>query len=100
MCRKNGSCRRNGADCSDCTPGCGGDLYARKVDLALPDGRTHYRTWGGMCCSFLVIVALLAALWFELNNTVHDNNFTILTAHKSNWFSSTAKTPEDGNDTL
>ena len=86
MCRKNGTCRRNGADCSDCTPGCGGDLYARKVDLALPDGRTHYRTWGGMCCSLLVIVALLIALWFELNNTVHDNNFTTLTAHKRNWF--------------
>ena len=70
-------CRRNGPDCSDLTCGCGGDLYARKVDLVLPDGRTQYRTWGGMCCSLLVILALLGALFYEVKNLLHDNNFAI-----------------------
>ena len=70
-------CRRNGPDCSDFTCGCGGDLYARKIDLMLPDGRAQYRTWGGMCCSLLVILALLCALFYEVNNLLHDNNFAI-----------------------
>ena len=84
MCFGAGNSRRLGSrpcqDCSECTLSCGGDFYARKVNLYLPDGRTSYRTCAGSCISFLVVILTLALAILGTNEMMHDNSFVMQVA--------------------
>ena len=91
MCLGVGNSRRRLAarpcqDCSYCTFNCGGDLYARKVDLLLPDGRSHYRTCAGTLISALVLLIFAAAALLAVNEMMDDNSFTLQRAQARNWY--------------
>ena len=92
-----GSNKRAGSrpcqDCSEMTFDCGGDLYARKIDLALPSGQTHYRTCAGSCISALVVLATLFFIVLEVNHLMHENTFAVQSATSRNWFSDEAYFP-------
>lgn len=77
--------RRPFQDCSECTFDCG-DLYARKVDLILPSGRTHYNTCAGGCISMLVVIATLCLLVLHLSELMDENVYVIQKAVAKGWY--------------
>ena len=81
-------CKLRGArrcqECSECAPPL--DFYAKKVDLVLPSGASNYRTWAGVCISFLVVIATLFFLALELNMMFHENSFTMQSTLARNWY--------------
>lgn len=84
MCGRKVGARRC-QDCHECNLGCG-DLYARKVDLVLPSGQTHYTTCAGACVSFLLVVIALCFLGLELNTLFHENSFSVQSTISNNYF--------------
>ena len=85
-------------DCSECTFGCGGDLYAQKIDLVLPSGRTHYRTCAGSCVSLLVVLATLFFILLEVHSMLHENSFVTQGATIRNWYKAKDAFPESESD--
>ena len=81
-------------DCSECTFDCG-DLFARKIDLVLPSGRTHYRTCAGGCVSALVVLLTLASILLHYNELLDQNQFIVQKAVAKNWYSESDVFPED-----
>lgn len=93
MCRRGvGSNTRPGRrpfqDCSECTFSFG-DLYAHKVDLVLPSGRSYYNTCAGGCVSVLLVLTTLIFLLFHLNELFDENSYVMSKAVAKDWFSET-----------
>lgn len=63
-------------DCGECTFSCG-DLYARKVDLVLPSGRTHYNTCAGGCVSVLLGLSILIMLLLHMSELMDENSYVV-----------------------
>ena len=68
--------RRAFQDCQECTFSCG-DLYARKVELVLPTGRTYYNTFAGGLVSVLIVLALLAMLLLHMSELLDENSYVV-----------------------
>ena len=81
-------------DCSECTFDCG-DLFARKIDLVQPSGRTHYRTCAGGCVSAFVVFLTLASILLHYNELMDQNQFIVQKAVAKNWYSESDVFPED-----
>ena len=64
-------------DCGECTLSFG-DLYARKVDLVLPSGRSHYNTCAGGCVSVFFILATLAMLLLHIVELMDKNSSYVI----------------------
>ena len=68
--------RRKFQDCDECTFGCG-DFYARKVDLVLPSGRSHYNTCAGGCVSVLLVLAIFFMLLLHISELMDENSYIL-----------------------
>ena len=68
-------------------------MYAKKIDLALPTGRTYYRTFAGSCCSFLVVLLTLGFTLLAVNEMLDENSFVLQTAIVKNWYEPTDELP-------
>ena len=89
-------------DCQDCTLDCG-DFYAKKIDLALPSGRTHYRTCAGACISFCVVLIAIMMIVLGINEMLDDNSFVLQEAVVKDWYDETELFPfgeDDHNGSL
>ena len=84
-------------DCQEYTSFCG-DMYARKVDLVLPTGQTHYKTCAGGCVSALVILATLIFLLSQISVLMDDNSFQLQRAVAKDWYLEDEMFPENPLD--
>lgn len=102
MCFGIGNNRRPGARaCQDCSEGTfdfGGDLYAKKLNLVMPSGRTEYRTCAGSFISLLVVIFSVIFLWLEFNHVTHENSYTIQEATARNFYSDKDAFPVSTSD--
>ena len=76
---------RSFQDCSECTFDCG-DLYAKKVELVLPSGRSQYNTCAGGCISVLVVIATFCIIVLHISELLDENSYVMQSAYAEGWY--------------